>query len=169
VNWRTDKSWSDRFIPEIKTILGRTLIEVAPADEDALRNTDLITLSMRGGLRVACRIRKHEYLAKYGDEFTLRCSRPSGRDTEIDKLLDGWGDYIFYGFSDEHHRRLAAWLVGDLRILREWIASYHRDHKAWPGEIKANRDGSSQFLVFRISDVDPRFVVARQIAACLAA
>ena len=97
--WQTDKLWSDRFVPEIKSALGQVLIDVADRDEDTLRNTDLITLKLRGGLRIACRIRKHEYLSRYADEFTLRCSRPSGAETEIDKLLSGWGDYLFYGSS----------------------------------------------------------------------
>ena len=165
--WKTDKAWSDRFIREIKSILGETLIDVAEPDDDALRNTDLITLTMRGGLRIACRVRKHRYLAGYGGEFTIRCSRPSGRDTEIDKLLAGWGDYLFYGFADERETSLAAWLVGDLAVFRQWFWWHLESFNQWPGQMHSNPDRSSDFLAFRLCDVDPRFVIARKEATIL--
>jgi hypothetical protein len=160
--WQADKAWSDRFVPEIKSILGTVLIDVAESDDDVTRNTDLITLTMRSGLRIACRVRKHRYLAAYADEFTIRCSRPSGTETEIDKLLAGWGDYLFYGFANADETALAAWFVGDLRVFREWFAWYLRVFNDWPGDLRHNRDGSSKFLVFGIHDVDRRFILARK-------
>jgi hypothetical protein len=162
MTWQADKTWSDRFLPEIKSILGTVLIDVAEPTDDALRNTDLITLTMRGGLRIACRVRKHRYLATYADEFTIRCSRPSGTETEIDKLLAGWGDYLFYGFADAQEVTLAAWFIGDLQIFREWFAWYRRTYHDWPGEMRRNHDGSSNFMVFGVHDVDRRFILARK-------
>jgi hypothetical protein len=161
VTWETDKAWSDRFVPEIKSILGGVLIDAADPDDDALRNTDLITLTLRGGVRVACRIRKHHYLSKYGDEFTIRCSRPSGTETEIDKLLSGWGDYLFYGFADETESRLAAWLVGDLHVFRRWLHRYYQAYGESPGDMRRNHDGSSAFFAFGIYDVGRGFIVAQ--------
>src|SRR4030042_5530071 len=105
--WGRDKQWSDRFIPEIKGILGQYLIGEAK-EEDQERNTDLIVLKMEV-VRVACRIRKYEYIIKYGDEFTIRSSRPSGAKTELTKILEGWGNYLFYGFSNEHENQLYKW------------------------------------------------------------
>ena len=160
--WQADKAWSDRFIPEIKSILGTVLIDAAEADDDVMRNTDLITLTMRGGLRIACRVRKHRYLATYADEFTIRCSRPGGTETEIDKLLAGWGDYLFYGFANADETALAGWFVGDLQVFRDWFASYRRSFHDWPGDMRRNHDGSSKFLVFDIHEVDSRFVLARK-------
>jgi hypothetical protein len=160
--WQADKVWSDRFLPEIKSILGRVLIDVAEPADDAQRNTDLITLTMRGGLRIACRVRKHRYLATYADEFTIRCTRPSGTETEIDKLLAGWGDYLFYGVANAEETALAAWFIGDLHVFREWFAWYRRTVHDWPGEIRENHDGSSKFIVFSVNDVDRRFVLARK-------
>jgi hypothetical protein len=162
MGWRSRKSWSDRFVPEIKSILGTVLIDVAETGDDALRNTDLITLTMRSGLRIACRVRRHPYLAAHGDEFTIRCSVVSGRETEIDKVLAGWGDYLFYGFANAAETALAAWFVGDLKVFREWFASYRRTFQDWPGEIRRNHDGGSKFLVFGIYDVDRRFILARK-------
>jgi hypothetical protein len=164
VIWQSDKTWSDRFIGEIKSILGAVLISTAEPEDDALRNTDLITLTLRDGLRVACRVRKHCYLADYGDEFTIRCSRPSGNETEMDKVLAGWGDFLFYGFADEQEASLAAWLVGDLAVFRDWHRRYLATHQDWPGELRSNHDGSSAFMVFGVHDIDPHFVVARKRA-----
>lgn len=162
MDWRDRKAWSDRFIPEIKSILGGLLIDVAEPADDSLRNTDLITLTMRGGLRIACRVRKHRYLATYADEFTLRCSVASGRETEIDKVLAGWGDYLFYGFANAEETALSTWVVGDLAVFREWFAWYRRTYHDWPGEMRRNHDGSSNFMVFGVHDVDRRFIVARK-------
>ena len=164
MDWRHDKRWSDRFIPEIKRILGEQLIEVANDTEDQQHNTDLISLRLPGDVRFACRIRKHGYLANYADEFTLRCSRPSGRDTEIDKLLAGWGDYLFYGFADEAEQALAAWFIGDLNVFREWISWHFPAKGYWPGELKENFDGSSKFMAFDVNEVRRDFVVARKVA-----
>ncbi len=138
MNWRTDKAWSDRFAPESKRILGACLSDAGTTEEDQSQNTDLITMRLpgkppSGDLRIACRIRKHPYLKAYGDEFTLRCSRPRGTETEIDKLLAGWGGYLFYGFADAAQERLAAWLIGDLHVFRRWINGYVQQFGDWPG------------------------------------
>ena len=45
-NWKTDKRWSDRFLPEIKGIIGAHLITEPPFEEDAERNTDLMVLRL---------------------------------------------------------------------------------------------------------------------------
>jgi len=82
VGWETDKKWSDRYLPEIKSILGRCLIAEPPIEEDQERNTDLMVLRL-DAVRIGCRIRKAGYLEKYGDEFTIRTSRPSGAKTEL--------------------------------------------------------------------------------------
>ena len=45
-NWKNDKRWSDRFLPEIKGIIGTHLITEPPYEEDAERNTDLMVLRL---------------------------------------------------------------------------------------------------------------------------
>ena len=112
-SWIEDKRWADRFLPEIKSLIGTHLIGDAPKDEDALRNTDLIVLGMRA-IRIAVRIRKNEYLQQYGDQFTIRSSRPNEIETELTKIIKGWGDYFFYGFSDVEGIRLDKWFLADL-------------------------------------------------------
>jgi len=163
-HWREDKHWSDRFLPEIKAIVGRYLLMAAPEIEDIERNSDLITLQMNT-VRVACRIRRPEYI-QYGDEFTIRCRRTHGGKTELEKIIEGWGDYLFYGIADVDEQRLRCWALLDLRVFRSWWSSqlWQLPEGVMPGTLHHNSDGSSSFLVFRYSDLPPNFVIARQIA-----
>lgn len=161
--WQADKRWSDRFIPEIKSILGVHLIGEPPVEEDAQRNTDLMVLKL-DAVRVGCRVRKFAYASRYPDEFTIRSGRPSGAKTELTKIIEGWGDYFFYGFSDSDEHRLAGWLLADLKVFRLWFTSQCCLLPAggYPGIKKQNGDGSSAFQVFNISELPPEFVVARR-------
>lgn len=91
-SWKTDKRWSDRFLPEIKAIIGTHLITEPPFEEDAERNTDLMVLRL-DAIRIGCRVRKFKFSDTYPDEFTIRTVRPSGAQTELGKIIEGWGDY----------------------------------------------------------------------------
>jgi|2_EtaG_2_1085320.scaffolds.fasta_scaffold38993_2 hypothetical protein len=162
-NWQRDKRWSDRFLPEIKAALGLHLIAEPPVEEDAERNTDLMVLRL-DAVRVGCRIRKNSYLRnpQYANEFTIRAGRPSGTKTELTKILEGWGDYFFYGFCDEAEERLARWTLADLRVFR---VGYNRklvgmDAGNVPGIAKNNTDGSSSFAAFRWGEFPAEFIVA---------
>ena len=160
-DWKRDKKWSDAFLPEIKKILGLYLIGEPPIEEDQQRNTDLMVLNM-SAVRVGCRIRKHSYLASYADEFTIRAGRPSGTKTELTKIIEGWGDFFFYGFCDEEESALAAWMLGDLNVFRLFLArSFRRGEEPWVN--KKNLDGSSSFMAFKISSLPEEFVVAQKL------
>lgn len=141
-DWQQDKAWSDRFIPSIKMILGLYLIGEANEKEDRDHNTDLIVLKINA-VRVACRIRRVKYLDEYGDQFTIRTSRPqSNMETELSKIIAGWGDYFFYGFEDRSDGipDVQNWHLADLNIFRRWnLAPTHAPI------TRINRDGSSEF------------------------
>jgi hypothetical protein len=159
--WQNDKRWSDRFLPEIKGILGQHLIGEPPAEEDAERNTDLMVLRMEA-VRIGCRIRKNQYLERYGNEFTIRAGRPSGVKTELTKIIEGWGDYFFYGFACPAERRLVRWALADMKVFR---AAYMRKLAASgpgcvPGMGKRNLDNSSSFVAFRWVDFPPEMMIA---------
>lgn len=162
-NWQGDKRWSDRFLPEIKSIIGAHLIGEPPMEEDAERNTDLMVLKM-DAVRIACRVRRPGYRAAYGNEFTIRSSRPSGAKTELGKVIEGWGDYILYGFSDAQERSLAGWLLGDLKIFRAWYARELAGLPpgSYPGTQKENHDRSSKFYVFSTDQLPRDFLIARK-------
>ena len=158
--WKQDKKWSDRFLSEIKRILGENLISEPPIEEDVERNTDLITLRL-DVVRIGCRVRKHAYLDKYGDEFTIRGKRLSNATTELAKIMEGWGDYFLYGFSDAHETRLEKWILGDLNAFRQYFAQHFMGNKGeMLGNEERNKDSSSSFYAFRYDDI-PGFVVAK--------
>jgi len=151
MTWQEDKRWSDRFLPQIKRILGDLFIGEAEQEEDAERNTDLIVLKLEP-LRFGCRIRRNEYLERYGGEFTIRAGRPSGAKTELTKIIEGWGDYLFYGFSDVEEKLLAKWTIIDLKAFRLW---YMRKlaSGAQAGVARDNHDSSSSFMAFSLADM----------------
>jgi len=160
-DWEKDKAWSDRFLPEIKAILGMHLIGEPALEEDQQRNTDLIVLKL-DNVRVACRVRKAFYVIGYGDEFTVRSGRPCGVKTELQKIVEGWGDYMFYAFADDDERRLTKWTLARLNVFRLW---FNRRLSVlapgeMPGEQQQNRDKSSSFHAFRWCDIPADFIVA---------
>jgi hypothetical protein len=157
--WEKDKRWSDKFLPEIKRVLGEHLIAEPPIEEDQKRNTDLIVLRM-DAVRVACRVRKNVFLQNYGDEFTIRAGRPNSTKTELTKIVEGWGDYFFYGFADTYEEQLARWVLGDLGAFRLWFNQQLYRGNKFESQLKNNHDGSSFFLYVKVCDV-PNFVVAK--------
>jgi hypothetical protein len=153
-----DYEWSQRFIAETKRILGACLIS-EDIREDRERNSDLLTFDVKRGLelkplRVASRIRKFEYRRRYGSEFTIRTTRPSGCDTEIDKLRQGWGDIFFYAFADEQEQTLSLWKIADLNVFRKCQVD---------GSMMINADGSSEFLAFKWNEFPPSFELASSL------
>jgi len=161
MNWMADKRWSDKFLPEIKSILGQQLIGEPPVEEDQERNTDLIVLKMEP-VRICCRIRRHKYIDKY-DEFTIRTGRPNGNKTELAKIIEGFGNYIFYGICDYDEQILECWMLGDLNVFRLWFNRQLVINKGKaPGISMDNKDGSSSFRVFKIDEIADDFVIARK-------
>ena len=160
--WEIDKKWSDRFLPEIKRVLGENLIGEPPIEEDQERNTDLVVLKMES-VRIGCRVRRHKYFSGYGDEFTIRAGRPTGAKTEITKIIEGWGNYFFYGFSDKEEINLSSWVLCDLNVFRLWFnRQLQKCNGRVPGDNRKNKDNSSFFLAFNILELPHSFVVNRR-------
>lgn len=150
--WRSDNVYARRFLPEMKRLVGQYLVIEAPFEEDAHRATDLLVLRLRP-YRIACRVRRPQYAGRYGDQFTLRAGRPGAVKTELAKILEGWGDYLLYGFADESEQVLGRWLLGDLGVFRHW-------YRPGEGDRRDNVDHSSWLLGFRVADLPAAFLVA---------
>lgn len=148
-DWSTDKQWSDKFIPFIKRILGEFIISDASFEEDATQNTDLIVLK-HDDIRVACRVRRYEYVIRYGYQFTIRYDRPMGTKTEFQKILDGWGTYFFYAFAGKTDDVFEKWFIGDLDVFRTFISG----HPDYARHAIENIDNSSRFLSFDCEGID---------------
>jgi hypothetical protein len=161
-SWKYDKMFSDKFLIEIKQLLGLHLIIESPIKEDMHHNTDLMVLLMKD-IRVCCRIRRHHYYEKYHHQFTIRKSRQSGNDSELTKLIEGWGDYLFYGFSNDKEVSLFHWTLCDLSVFRVWFGRqlYLSQKGEMPGIIKRNIDNSSDFIAFNLIDLPDKFIIAQ--------
>ena len=155
-----DFGWQHGYLTTVKQIVGGYLIAEAPIEEDLTHNTDLIVLKL-DAVRIACRIRRNQYLERYADEFTIRSARPSGASTELAKVISGWGQYLFYGFAEVEGPELAAWMLGDLNIFR---LHHMRELSCgrMPGTEQHNGDGSSTFRAYRIDEFPNEFVIARK-------
>lgn len=146
-----DKQWSDKFMRTIKQVLGLCLLTEGDFEEDAKENTDLRVLTLKS-VRIGCRVRKYHFYEKYPDEFTIRYSRPSGVKTEIDKIMEGWGDLFFYGFSNQDETSLIRWTLADLNVFRKW----YTPDKAKPHYVPESK---CELIAFRWDELPSGFVV----------
>jgi hypothetical protein len=128
-----DRVWSDRYIPIISTVVGPHLMTPAPLWRDRNEAADLMTLAAKN-VTIGVRMRRPNFAERYPYQFTLRAIRTSGTKTELDKVVDGLGDLMFYGHAapgDEP--ALAAWMLLDLAALRS-VFIRHPEILNEPGE-----------------------------------
>jgi hypothetical protein len=159
-DWKVEKNWSDRFLPEIKMILGLYLIGEPPVEEDAERNTDLMVLKL-DAVRIACRVRRNSYLKNYGHQFTIRYKTKNENKPEITKIMEGWGNYFFYGFANEAGTELQKWFLGNLNAFRIYMNRRLALGKTAWNEVRDNPDGSG-LAAFNVLEI-PDFVIADSI------
>lgn len=165
MNYSSDRAWSDRFIEEIRGIVGPRLLIPAPLERDMHEAADLIILRARD-MTIACRVRRPGYAHEYPWDITLRSQRDSGAKTELQKLREGWGDWMFYGHSDQEERSIERWFLIDLHVWRgEFLkvgiaAGLGRRHPNCNVlRSKSNGDGT-HFVVFDVRRFPPKLVVA---------
>ena len=145
--FRRDFDWQLKFLDPIKLIVGPLLLEPAPFEIDAKEATDLLVLTARD-MRIACRVRRVGYADRYPWEFTLRSKRDTGAKTELSKVVEGWGDWLFYGHAKQDDLpTLARWFLIDLHAWRaHMIRDGQRKQAGQAGRIKQgqkpNNDGT---------------------------
>ena len=153
-NYTEQREWSDRFIPEICALVGPYLLKPASFELDTQEATDLIILTARD-MRIAARIRKPGY--EWADsEFTIRYWLPSCVKTELQKVKEGWGDWMFYGHANPSGG-IRIWHLLDLHVFRDQM-NHRPDSVKWSEQ--KNGDGS-KFIAFSISSFPSSMVVAR--------
>jgi hypothetical protein len=157
MNWKGDKSWSDRFIPRIRQIVGPWLLVPSTLEVDRHEAADLVVLRGRD-MTLACRVRRAGFLPAYRNQFTIRCHRDSGAKTELEKITEGWGDWMFYGHSNAAESDFDLWWLLDLSA---WRAHLIRDKGSIKRGKVSNGDGTS-FAWFDISSFtgDPELVIS---------
>lgn len=152
-----DFDWQTRFRGHYRELAyGVVRVNVASWDDDLRRNTDMQIATLENGHRIMCRARRFKHAARYGDQFTVRLSRPSGAKTEMAKIREGWGDFGIYGFeSQPGAARLRPWVLYNVHRLREYLEGGGR----WI--YRDNRDGSGAFAAFVIHELPLGFVLNR--------
>lgn len=111
-------AWQNQFVNQVATILKENAmylvdVKIAPIEDDLKRCTDMI-IEIVGG-SVAVRLRNETY--KKFKDFTIRSIVPSGYETEIDKLKNGFGDYYLYGWLNSSFI-IDEWILVDLGKFR---------------------------------------------------
>lgn len=141
-NYAEDREWSDSLIPTIKQIVGPLLLEESSFDVDTKQATDLILMRARD-MMIAARVRRFGYAERYPWEFTIRSHRDNGTKTELQKIVEGFGDWMFYGHAGIMPGEIDRWFVIDLAKFRAGlIRNPSTDGRGiWWGE-KSNNDGT---------------------------
>ncbi len=153
---------SDRFMPQVKQIVGPYLLDKAPLEVDMREATDLITVVGADGFRCNVRVREPGYFDRYPDDFTLRSWIKSGAESELSKIERGHGDWMFYAhaLTDSERDGFRRWRLLNLGAFRtHWVE--RRDARLRTGE-RSNDDGATKFRWFNIPSFpnDPSLVIA---------
>lgn len=115
--WEQEKAWTELFKPCVRMAVAPYVVNIRDAtlEEDIHENTDLFASSRR----IAMRVRKYEYLLNYRYDVTIRSRLDSGTETELSKIMRGWGDLMFYGFAAKgSNTNLCRWTLIDLAGFR---------------------------------------------------
>lgn len=153
--YRRQRRWSDQFIPAIKRIVGPCLLEESSFEVDTQQAADLVVVTAKN-LTIAARIRRAKYYARYWNEFTIR-SVNKGHKTELQKITDGWGDWMFYGFAasdDDDQSEIAHWRLLDLKVFRGCLI-----RETQKGRQRNNEDGTG-FSFFQISSFPKDLIIS---------
>lgn len=159
-SYSEDRAWSDLFIPEMKRIIGPYLLVESPDEIDKKQAADLIILTGRS-LTIACRLRRAEYAERYPYDITIRSRRTNGTKTEFEKIVDGYGDMMFYGFASEDGCSIKRWTIIDLAALRAYLIreGWKSEGRRKPWSERKNTDGSTSFAAFDARQLPPHVIV----------
>lgn len=152
-----NRSWSDRYLPQIKTIVGEQLLKAAPDLLDTKQATDLLMLDAKD-MRIAARVRRPGYADRYPYEFTIRSRIPSGGETELSKIINGAGDWMFYGHASASGEGFERWWLIDLRAFRAALIRRSLEGSGLHWGSKVNDDGTA-FTWFDIRSFPAALVI----------
>ena len=69
-------------------------------------------------MRVAARVRRPGYAARYPHQFTIRSHLPSGAQSELSKIVIGKGDRMFCAHASATETGVDRWCLQDLNAFR---------------------------------------------------
>jgi hypothetical protein len=149
--YKEDRYMSDQFIPDLRRIIGTQIVNVSSFELDAKGATDLIVFRSND-LHIAARVRSPEYLIRWPHDITIRSDRPSGAETELSKIINGFGHWFIYGFDSGDGRTLSKWSIVSLNAFRAALI-----RNSWPGlpvkitpKEHENKEEKTKFFSFDI-------------------
>jgi hypothetical protein len=93
-------------------------------------------------MRIAARVRRPGYVDRYPYEFTIRSRAAWVGETELAKIINGKGDWLFYGHASASGRGFDLWWLIDLRAFRAALIRHGRgDGLRWG--TQDNPDGTA--------------------------
>lgn len=148
---RFDKS--NKSMGHVKSIVGRYLLRNATLTEDRKFATDLV-LSVKN-LTVGVRLRDPKYAA-YSEDITFRTSAGGSSQTELEKILAGNMDWMFYGFAAEGASPV-PWYILDMNVFRSAVRDSMSGLVTLQFLDRTNKDGST-FRAYKLTSF-PRSLI----------
>lgn len=166
----TDYRFGMQFFGDAKRIIGPHLLDPAPMLLDVKEATDLLVIGARDK-RIAYRVRRDSSINdKWRHEVTIRSSRRSRTgapiSTELEKILQGHADWMFYGWGDEDTHRLTTWHLIDLDVFRNLCAADRYTAQRIRQPI-SNPDGMTAFVALDLRDLPRDLIIDSSIPELL--
>src|SRR5690242_15046752 len=137
---------ADRWTMRAAELIGRSSVVPSSTIMDRRFGTDLYVMDTPTGA-VAMRSRTASALRFNPCDFTIRSKSRYGGDTELDKVMSGAINRMFYGVRNRDDTDYAWWMFFNLNVLRDAMNKWRTDKaagaKIWPfWEVNNNGDGT---------------------------
>ena len=153
--FQINKDWSEVFSLEILRYLEAFLypykFEKGTLEEDRHQCCDFKAVGYE--LIIASRMRDYKFYQKFSNDITISTKPSLDGKSELYKIMEGYGDYYFYGFATLDNLNILSWKIYDLNIFRSWAFKSAREGTL-PSE---NTD--FHFIPFNTSLI-PKIIVA---------
>ena len=160
MNYKESRSWSDRYMPSVKSIIGQEVVKISTYEQDTEQATDLIIKTTN--TYVACRVRDYNKYQKYEHQFTIRSRSDYGQETEIHKISKGFADWMFYGFGDGNDK-VVKYSIIDLDVFRQNYRLNQEGEvvvdKVFPHSMNNVGNDNTGFLVFELGAFPQNIIV----------
>jgi hypothetical protein len=150
-DWLGDFDWQRKFSQEIRNIVGPRFVVEAPWELDIKQATDLMIFCARDAriVQIGARMRRVKYLKLYPYDVTIRSARQSGVITELEKIIDGWLGWLFYGFAgDDTQTLITRWFIIDLNSWRSHVQRHKPE--VWACAKKRLTKDGERFVAFNV-------------------
>jgi len=150
---KKDASLEWKHWTTIQCILGRVFF-IKDMEADLKQGTDMLIATSKP-VRVGIRLRRNRYYqnSKWRWQFTIRFDRPSGEDTEWQKLWQGLYTHLFYGFLSPNEKKIIQYFIGDMDIFRHITPTYEGPY--------LNHPPDSRLVAFNCSDFPKEFYLKK--------